>query len=172
MPDLNKYKQLIYLVVGSLFLVSMLGACKDKGEDKDLYLVNDEKIYPPGTIKTKEKTEEQYVAILYSNLFQKSLSANELYDVKRVIDSKGDKELVREILISNFMNKPDVIIPSDSLMRADVKTFVNETYKRFFVRYPSEAELTYMTNYINGNPNITADMVYFAYGMSNEYLFY
>ena len=38
------------------------------------------------------------------------------------------------------MNSDDVIIPSDSLMRADLDVFLEETYKRFFVREITEAE--------------------------------
>ena len=47
-----------------------------------------------------------------------------------------------------------------------------ETYKRFLVREPTEAETTYFKNYINSDPNVTPELVYFAFALSNEYLFY
>ena len=57
-------------------------------------------------------------------------------------------------------------------MRADVDGFLKETYKRFFVRDISEAERTWFKNYIQDNPNVTPELVYFAFTLSNEYLFY
>ena len=36
------------------------------------------------------------------------------------------------------MNKNGVIIPSDSVMRDDLDVFIEDTYKRFFVRDISE----------------------------------
>ena len=83
-----------------------------------------------------------------------------------------DKELAHEVVISNLMNKPDVLIPSDSLMRNDVNTFIDQTYERFLVRYPSEAERTWFRHFIESNPDLSAEMVYFSFALSNEYLFY
>ena len=64
------------------------------------------------------------------------------------------------------------IIPSDSTMRADIDAFVKDTYRRFLVRDPSEAEKTWFHNYIEADPNVTPEIVYFSFAMSNEYLFY
>ena len=38
------------------------------------------------------------------------------------------------------MNKSGVTLPSDSLMRSDLNGFIEETYKRFYVRDITEAE--------------------------------
>ena len=127
---------------------------------------------PPNAGKTKEKSDQQYVAILHANLFQVALSANQVFEISQCIESIGDKELAREVIISNFMNKGNVKMPSDSLMRADLETFITDTYNRFLVRNPTEAEITYFRNYIKANPNVTAELVYFSFAMSNEYLFY
>ena len=42
------------------------------------------------------------------------------------------------------MNKNGVIIPSDSVMRDDLDTFIEETYKRFFVRDISEPKGSFL----------------------------
>ena len=63
-----------------------------------------------------------------------------MVEITRCIESIGDKQVAHEIVLSNFMNSDDVIIPSDSLMRADLDVFLEETYKRFFVREITEAE--------------------------------
>ena len=57
-------------------------------------------------------------------------------------------------------------------MRADIEQFVIKTYKRFYVRKPSEAEKTFFINYIESHPNITAEHLYFSFASSNEYYFY
>lgn len=137
-----------------------------------IYDVNLENIQLPNAGKTKLKTEDQYIAILYANLFQTAISPNELVDVNRCIESIGDKELVHEVIISNFMNKPDVIIPTDSLMRIDIDTFMFNTYERFLVREMTEAERTYWNIYINSTPQVTPELVYFSFALSNEYLYY
>ncbi|MBK7555729.1 MAG: hypothetical protein IPI55_14330 [Flavobacteriales bacterium] len=100
------------------------------------------------------------------------MSANELYELDQCIQSIGDKELAREVIISNFMNKPGVIIPDDATMRANIDAFIIETYNRFLVRQPTEAEKTWFRNYIEADPNVTPEIIYFSFAMSNEYLFY
>lgn len=122
--------------------------------------------------KNKLKSVSQYISIVYANLFQKALSSNELVEITRCIESIGDKQVAHEIVLSNFMNKSDVIIPSDSLMRADLDLFLEETYKRFFVRNITEAEREFFLNYLNANPNVSCEMVYMSFALSNEYQFY
>lgn len=158
------------LIKLSLVLL-LLTYCK-KEEDLLLYEVETGNIAPPNANKSKEKTEEQYVSILYTNLFQKAISINLLVDYTEAIMSVGDKELAHEILVSSFMNDPSVIIPSNSFMRSQPDAFLEETYKRFYVRYITEAERKYFKDYINANPDVTAEHIYVAFALSNEYLFY
>jgi len=122
--------------------------------------------------KDREKTNQEYAAILHANLFQTALSANDLYEIDQCIQSIGDKQLAREVIISNFMNKPGVMIPSDSLMHADVDAFIIATYNRFLVRNPTEAEKTWFRNMIEADPNVTPELIYFSFALSEEYLFY
>jgi len=148
-----------------------LPACK-KVIDPNQYEVNEVKLYSSISDKTKLKSQEQFVSILYTNLFQQTLSGNKLVQINNCLESIGDKELGREVLISNFMNKPNVQLPSDSIMRENPREFVLDTYERFFVRLPSEAEATWMVNYIESKPQLSAELVYFAFALSNEYLYY
>jgi len=57
-------------------------------------------------------------------------------------------------------------------MRADIEGFVEKTYKRFYLRYPSEGEKTFFINYIKANSNVTVEMVYTAFSVSDEYQYY
>jgi len=159
----------VILLFGYFVVLFLPISCK---KEDSTYLVNTEVILPASAFKTKLKTDQQYVAILHANLFQTALSANELYDIAQCIESIGDKEVAREVIISNFMNKSGVQMPSDSIMRLDIDGFVFDTYERFLVREPTVAEITHFRNFILSDPNVTPELVYFSFALSNEYLFY
>lgn len=158
----------IYII--SLLFVLGLGNCKKK-EDA-LFILNEVELYPNSASKTKLKSHQQWVSILHANLFQTALSANELFEISECISSIGDKELAREVIISNFMNNDGVQMPTDDEMRTDIRSFVDDTYTRFLVRYPTESERTWYVNYIDNNPYVTPELVYFSFALSNEYLYY
>jgi len=70
------------------------------------------------------------------------------------------------------MNKPDVIIPPDSIMREDIGNFLTDAYTRFYVRDITEAEKEYLINFIQVNPTFTTEMLYTAFALSDEYQYY
>lgn len=141
-------------------------------KEEDIYRVNPEALQLVKTSKFKLKTTNQYVAILYANMFQTALSANKLVEINRLFEAIGDDEVAKEVLISNFMNDAGVVIPSDSDMRADPETFIYETYVRFLIRRPTEAEQAYFVNLIETNTDITAELIYFSFALSDEYEYY
>jgi len=161
---------LIFTTFAWGFVAFFTGCKKDNLPDQ--YEVNTVELYPGIGAKDKLKTQEQYVSILYTNLFQQALSGNRLVEISDCLESIGDKELGREVLISNFMNDASVVLPSDSSMQAHPDAFMRATYERFFVRNPSEAELTWFRNFIQAHPQLTPELVYFGFAISNEYLFY
>ena len=149
--------------------VILLAGCR---EDTDLYTVNDVSILPINSEKDKPKTSGQYISILYTNLFQEAIGPNRMLEAQKAIESIGDKQVAYDILVSKYMNDPRVKLPSDSIMRNHTEEFVRETYKRFLVRQPTEAELKWMMNYIDSRPNLTPELVYFAFATSNEHFHY
>ena len=156
-------------IIVFFFLISIFSSCQ---KDDIVYDINQLQSSSYNANKNKLKSVSQYISIVYANLFQKALSSNELVEITRCIESIGDKQVAHEIVLSNFMNEPDVIIPTDSLMRADLDLFLEETYKRFFVRDITEAEREFFLNYLNANPNVSSEMVYMSFALSNEYQFY
>lgn len=157
----------------SIYILSILVLIGFSSCEKDKeYQVNEETILPPNANKTKLKSDQQYIAILYANLFQTALSSDNLFEASECIQSIGDKTLAHEVLISNYMNKPDVILPTNEEMRANLDLFITETYNRFLVRNPTEAERQYFKNYINTHPNVRPELVYFSFALSNEYQYY
>ena len=156
--------------IAMLALVLTTSGCRKKPDP--LFVLNQVELYPNSASKTKLKSDQQWVAILHANLFQSALSAHELFEIGECIASIGDKELAREVIISNFMNDGGVIMPEEDEMRADLDAFINDTYTRFLVRYPTESERTWLKNYIDTNPYVTPELVYFSFALSNEYLYY
>tara|TARA_B110000444_G_scaffold3251_1_gene3014 strand:+ start:19833 stop:20330 length:498 start_codon:yes stop_codon:yes gene_type:complete len=156
-----------------LFFILILFLCVSSCKKDDIvYDINELQSSSYNANKNKLKSIGQYISIVYANLFQSALSSNDLVEITNCIESIGDKQVAHEIVLSNFMNKQDVIIPSDSLMRADLDLFLEETYKRFFVRDITQAEREFFLNFLNNNPNVTCEMVYTSFALSNEYQFY
>jgi len=121
------------------FVIVLLGSCKEKSY---IYEVNEVTVTGSSSnaSKGKEKRPEQFIAILYANVFQKPLSPNELVELSELIQSIGDKQVAYEVIVSQFLCNEDAQIPSNSEMRNDVASFVEATYQRFYVRLPSNAE--------------------------------
>ena len=154
-----------------LFLLSLcfslvFAACKK--EEDITYGVNPVNADSYNSGKDKLKSISQYISIVYANLFQQALSANELVEISNCIISIGDKEVANEIVLSNFMNKTGVIMPSDSLMRSDVNAFLEDTYKRFFIRNITEAEREYFKNFLETHPDVSVEMIYTAFSLQTN----
>ncbi|MBM3919669.1 MAG: hypothetical protein FJ347_00405 [Sphingomonadales bacterium] len=155
-------------VIFSAFLL-FSGCTKEKNVS---YGVNDKVVYEDKSLKTKRKSDAEYISILYTNLYQVPISPTRLYKTQNVVYSIGDRNVANEMVLSNYFNTSTLKIPKDSEMRADVAAFVEKCYKRFFLRYPSEGEKTFFINYINSNPNVSVEMVYTAFSVSDEYQYY
>jgi hypothetical protein len=129
-------------------------------------------ISPINSTKNKPKTETQYISVLYTNLFQEAIGPNRMLEALAAIQSIGDKRVAFDILVSKYMADDRVVLPSEAEMRADPEAFVRDTYRRFLIRQPTEAELQWMLNYIESRPNLTPELVYFSFATSNEHFHY
>ncbi len=171
---MNKQYILRTIICLTFVITTTLSGCR-KEKDRS-YDVNQVELLPPTAGKTKLKTNEQYVAILYANLFQKALSANQIFDINQCMQSIGDQEIAREVVVSNMMNKPGTIIPTKAQMAGNLNKFILDTYNRFLIRNPTEAEKTYFNNYITSHitptDTILPELVYVSFALSNEYMFY
>lgn len=151
-------------------VTALLVACKKDPEV--LYELNQVELTGNSADKTRQKSNQQYVNILRTNLFQSGLSSSQAYKLDQLFQSIGDKELAKEVLISNYFNEAGVQMPTTAQMNADIDAFVMDTYKRFFIREPNEAEKTWVKNFIQSNPYMTPELVFFSFAMSNEYQYY
>jgi hypothetical protein len=147
-------------------------SCK---KQETVYGVQEVVVHGDNLEKDKSKSNIEFHSILSTNLFQKPASINELTRMDRVMQSCGDKTLINEVLIGNYMNTSNVKLPSRKRMTDSTERFVEETYIRFFIRRPTEAEKTWFVNFINANksnPNFRPELVYTAFASADEYMFY
>jgi hypothetical protein len=159
----------------AFFLLLLIGVSACKKKDSNTYEVVDTNTYGNNLDKDKSKSNIEFHSILSTNLFQKPSSINELSRTDRVMQSCGDKSLINEVIISNYMNSANVKLPSRKMMTDSTERFIEETFIRFFIRRPTEAEKTWFTNFINANksnPNFRPELVYTAFAASDEYMFY
>jgi hypothetical protein len=162
----RSFKQILfYALVGFI-----LGACQK--EIQVNYQLNSFDIQETKSLKNKAKNEAEYISILYTNLFQTAISPSTLFQAQNVMYSIGDQSMAKELLLSNYFNAPKILIPSNEDMRSDMETFIRNTYKRFYLRNPSQSELYFFRNYIQNNPDVTVEMVYTSFASSDEYGFY
>ncbi len=162
----------IFKLYIALTAVVLFTSCK-KG--RDTYEVVGATSQGDNLNKDKSKSNIEFHSILSTNLFQKPSSINELTRTDRVMQSCGDKTLINEVLIGNYMNSAGVKLPSRRRMVDSTDRFIEETYVRFFIRRPTEAEKTWFRNFINANksnPNFRPELVYTAFAASDEYMFY
>lgn len=157
------------IIIAFLFMLFILPSCQ---RDTPLYGIEDLTIDPVNSEKNKAKTHSQYISILYTNLFQEAIGPNKMLEALAAIESIGDKQVAYDILVSKYMNDPRLVLPSEDMMRTDPEAFIRDTYKRFLVRQPTEAELLWMKNYIQSRPDLTPELVYFSFATCNEHFHY
>lgn len=160
-----------HLPLFALLLAALLaGGCK-----KELiytYEVNDVEVTQPGAIKPNAKSDLEVLSIAYSDLFGTTIPADELEALALSYQSFGDKRMVMDMIILNFLNDPNVIVPTDATMRGDVEGFVDDCYAKFFVRQPTAFERWFVSDLIRKDSGLTPDLVYYAFMTSTEYRFY
>ena len=140
--------------------------------DNVIYEVDTVKIYSSNIEKNKQKTDRQYISILYADLFRQNISAEVLNDLEQLKLSIGDNGMANEMIINNFVINPNIQIPSNAAMRADIPKFIDETYIRFFQREATEYEKVYFKQMIEADAALTPELIYIGFATSNEYLFY
>lgn len=159
--------------VSSLLFVSFLFiAVGCKKEKSYVYEVNNVNVAYDGSSKPNLKTTTEFISIAYSDMFGSTISNSELVKLSTAYSAFGDKKLIEEMIIKNFLNKPGVVLPTKAQMSANRNVFVTNAYKKLFNREPNEFELWGITNMITADTSITPEQVYYAAMTSNEYRYY
>ncbi len=145
---------------------------KEQVIDNVIYELNPQVIYQSSSEKTKQKSAQQFLSILYANLFQISIPQDDLAEFTNVRKANGDKAAIDEIIINSFINDANVIIPTNTAMRSDIEAFIEATYIRFYLRLPTAYEVYYLKNQIEEDIDLTPKLIYTSFALSNEYKYY
>lgn len=159
----------ITLITISTFVFS---SCKKETEKTYIYTVNDVSVSQSGVSKPNVKSTIEFISIAYSDLFGNTISQSTLTNLSIAYSAFGDKKLVEDLIIRNFLNTQGVSIPTSTLMKADISKFVKESYSKFYNREPNEFELWQLTELIKNDADATPELVYYAFMTSNEYRYY
>ena len=165
--------------VFSLLVISLIltSACKKVIEeevtyDQAVYGINTQVVYSSSAEKTRQKTAVQYISIMYGDLFGARIPNNELNNLALLSTANGDKGMANELILSHYLNDPDVELPTNADMSANPESFVEQTYIRFYKRNPTPYEKIYFINLIENDPALSVEVLYTAFILSNEYYFY
>lgn len=156
----------------ALFAALIFVAFGCKREVVQQYEVNEINLYASASEKKNLKTDEQFISILYSDLFETAISNSKLQQLNQAYTSMGDKSLVIDILIKSLLADSGAKVPSNNEMRQDPKTFVQEAYKKLMVRKPTAQEEWFLVNKIQENESLSAVDIYYAMLTSDEYRYY
>lgn len=158
------------LLVISISCLLLLAACS-KNEDV-VFGVNDVNLYQNSGQKDNQKSAAEFISIAYADIFQTTVTSNVLERLSIPYVAFGDNKLIEDVIIRNMLNNPNAILPTDPQMRADVANFIEETYQRFYNRNPDAFEAWQMEEFIMQDPDLTVELIYYAFMTSEEYRYY
>lgn len=159
-------KKLIFL-----FSIIILFSCKK--EKKVIYHLNDVNINQNSANKDHLKSTTEFISIAYSDIFGTVITNDKLSDLSAMYLALGDKKLIEEMVIKNFLNEPTTQIPTlDTTSQSTIQNFVTDSYKKLFNRVPDEYELWFVTDMIQKDTALTAELIYFSLMTANEYRYY
>ena len=162
----------IFLIKSVVVISLLLGIVSCKPENEYIYQVNPISVKQDRGNKTNVKTTIEFITIAYTDLFSASISQAELDKLSFCYQSVGDKKLIEDMIIKNFLKRSSVNIPTTATMRSDIPLFIKNTYIKLYNRIPDATEQNLLVTKIEQNTTITAAIVYYAMMTSNEYRYY
>jgi len=153
----------------SIILISLAFLSCKKTETTTVYQVQEVFVDQPGADKPNVKKSTEYISIAYSDLFQKNIPAELLSELTESYIAFADVTIIEDLIIRNFLNDSEVIVPTDQTMRADIGAFVKSCYNQFYGREPSGQEVWFLQKLIEENSGLTPDVIYYSFLTCNEY---
>ncbi|MBT5616046.1 MAG: hypothetical protein HOJ77_07285 [Flavobacteriales bacterium] len=156
-----------------IFLLSVLTLVSCKKEKKAVYGLNDVDISQNSANKDYLKSTTEFISIAYSDIFGTVISINKLADLTKIYKAFGDKKLIEQMVIKNFLNEPSIQIPQiDRSSASTINTFTQNMYIKLYNRTPDEYELWFISNMIENDTDLTSELIYFSLMTANEYRYY
>ena len=162
-----KIQHSVYAV---FFLLLFYTSCNK--EKRYIYEVQSQELYQSAAQKQNLKTTDQFISIANSHLFGSTITNNELNQYNVALLALGDKGVMQDMIVKSMINRNGLQFPTNTAMRADISTFVEQTYLRFYNRKPNEFEAWKMKDLIEKNTDITPKMIYYSMMTGNEYRYY
>ena len=154
-----------------IFSILLLFSCKK--EKKITYQLNDVTIENNTANKDHLKSTIEFISIAYSDIFGTVISINKLADLSTIYKAFGDKKLIEQMVIKNFLNEPSIQIPPiDRSSTSTINSFVQNAYTKLYNRTPDEYELWFVSDMITKDNDLTSELVYFSLMTANEYRYY
>lgn len=153
--------------------MSVLALVSCKKEKKAVYALNDVNISQNSANKDHLKSTTEFISIAYSDIFGTVITTDKLADLSTMYRAFGDKKLIEEMVIKNFLNESTIQIPQiDRTSEITIQNFVSNSYKKLFNRTPDEYELWFVADMILKDDALTAELIYFSLMTANEYRYY
>jgi len=154
-----------------IFSILLLFSCKK--EKNVTYQLNDVTIENNTANKDHLKSTTEFISIAYSDIFGTVISTNKLTDLTRIYKAFGDKKLIEQMVIKNFLNEPSIQISQiDRSSMSTINSFVQNVYTKLYNRTPDEYELWSISNMIENDTALTSELIYFSLMTANEYRYY
>ena len=154
-----------------IFSVLLLFSCKK--EKKITYQLNDVTIENNTANKDHLKSTIEFISIAYSDIFGTVISTNKLAELSQIYKAFGDKKLIEQMVIKNFLNEPSIQISQiDRSSMSTINSFVQNAYTKLYNRTPDEYELWFVTDMITKDNDLTSELIYFSLMTANEYRYY
>lgn len=166
------HKTLVKTAVVPLAAVLLLALPGCKQEDDYLYQVQQIKLQQQSGKKDRLKSAQEFFSILYIDLFGRVLPDSETDELIKAYASVGDKQLITDMIVLTYLTRPGLTMPSDQQMRADLDTYIEDTYQKLYLRAPTSYERWYWRDYLTRNTSVSSMMVYYSFLTSMEYLYY
>ena len=137
-----------------------------------LYEVNPVAVQSPGSIKSNAKSTVEFLTIAWADLFGTQIPQQELSKLNTVYVAFGDKKMIEDRILLNFLSKSGVQIPAQTNVAGDTVLYINNTYKKLFNRDANAFEQYYLKEQIRLNASMTSKVIWYALMTSNEYRYY
>jgi hypothetical protein len=160
----------LYLVI--LSATFTLNSCTKEIEKQQRYELEDVSIRQFQSDKSIAKTDLEFLSVAYSDIFGQTIPANELRILSETYNSSGDKNAIINLIIRNFVNRQGAQVPTLFDMKDNPTKFINDTYKKFYVRQPTALEQKFWMDAIAQQETLTPHVIYYSFLVSNEYRFY
>lgn len=156
--------------IGLILAIISLSSCKK--EITNQYEINEVTLYSSASEKRNLKSNEQFISVMYSDVFDRTINTTQLNALNTLYTSFGDKSVAIDVLTKSLISNSDAQIPDKTDMLANKEQFIEDLFKRFYIRKPSAQESWFISNEIEKDTALVPLDIVYAMLTSEEYRYY